>query len=481
MADQLPTTISELHQKYTQGDLTVAEVISYYKKNLESENNTIGAFLEIFSHDQEYIDRVQAMIDAGDIKPLTGVPVSIKDNMLYKGHHASAGSQILKGYTATYDAHVVQNLKEQGALIIGRTNMDEFAMGSSTETSSYLQTKNPVNTDYVPGGSSGGAAASVAMNHGVMVALGSDTGGSIRQPASFCGLVGLKPTYGTLSRSGLMAMASSLDIIGPFTKTVEDAEKTYYALAQYDPEDSTSVPQDIRDKRTITDTPKKIGIPRSFINMDGISQDVRDNFNASITLLEQAGYEIVDIDMKLLEHALSVYYILMPAEVSSNLARFDGVRYGLRTEGENIIDTYNKTRSEGFGDEVKRRILLGTYVLSHGYYDAYYNKALRVRTALEREFADIFKEVDAIATPTTPSGAFTFGEKIDNPLEMYMSDIFTVPANIAGIPALSIPSGVNGDGMPLGLHITAPYLGESTLFTIGKDFEKVRDIQKSEK
>lgn len=475
MTTQIPQSIDALRDAYTEGSITVHDVVDYYRTLAQQINEQSGAYLEFFDIFQQDIERIQKRIDSGDMAPLTGVPVSIKDNMLYHGHRASAGSRMLENYTATYNADVIQNLIDQGALIIGRTNMDEFAMGSSTETSVLGETRNPVNYEYVAGGSSGGAAASVAMDGGVLVALGSDTGGSIRQPASFCGVVGLKPTYGTLSRSGLIAMASSLDIIGPITHTVDDARIAYHALARHDELDSTSLPQDKRDELTPSSVVKKIGVPHAFIKRDGVSQEAQDNFYASLELLEQEGYELVDIDIELLHHALSVYYILMPAEVSSNLARFDGIRYGARVEGDNIHETFTHTRTQGFGDEVKRRIMLGTYVLSHGYFDAYYNKALAVRQALEKEFARVFESVDIIATPTTPTGAFKFNEKTDDPLSMYMSDIFTVPANIAGIPAISIPSGLNAENMPLGIHFTAPYLGEERLFAIGKDFEKVRD------
>ncbi|MCD8495015.1 MAG: Asp-tRNA(Asn)/Glu-tRNA(Gln) amidotransferase subunit GatA [Candidatus Pacebacteria bacterium] len=468
-------SIEKLHQGYLSKDFTVREIIDDYLAHIAAVNPEMNAYLEIFDDIDDLVNRAEQMIASGDIHPLTGVPVAIKDNMLYKGKISSASSRMLEHHRATYNADVVDNLLTQGAIIIGRTNMDEFAMGSSTETSAFGITKNPRDMTRVPGGSSGGAAAALAMD-GALISLGSDTGGSIRQPASFCGLVGLKPTYGSLSRSGLMAMASSLDIIGPLTKNVDDAERSFYALARHDENDSTSIPQSMRDAVT-SRIPKKIGVPRSFLAQDGISEDVRLDFEKSLKLLEQAGYELVDIDMPLLEHALAIYYILMPAEVSSNLARFDGVRYGLRVEQDTLIDTYKESRTQGFGPEVQRRILLGTYVLSHGYYDAFYNKAMYLRGALEQAFKTLFADIDAFVTPTTPTGAFRFGEKRDNPLEMYMSDIFTVPANIAGVPALSVPSGQDSNGMPLGLHITAGYLQESVLFAIGKDFERMRDAQ----
>jgi len=461
--------ITTLGKGYKNGDYKVADVISEYKKNIADKNDDINAFLEIFADVDQQVERAQKMIDEGNAMLMTGVPVAIKDNILIKDHISSASSHMLDTHKATYDADVITTLKEQGAILLGRTNMDEFAMGSSTETSYFGNTKNPVNTEHVPGGSSGGSAASIAMG-GAMVALGSDTGGSVRQPASFCGVVGLCPTYGSVSRHGLMAMASSLDVIGPITKSVADAEIVFNTIGKPDTNDATCISQAIRDEDTTSGEVKKVGVPRSILAMDGIDSDVLENFEASLKVLRAAGYEIVDIELPLITYALPIYYIIQPAEASSNLARYDGVRYGLREDGEDLIDTYKKSRSKGFGKEVQRRILLGTYVLSHGYYDAYYNKATKLRKKLRMEFDEIFKQVDIVLTPTTPSTAFKFGEKSD-PVAMYMSDIFTVPANIANIPALSVPSGNDVNGLPYGLHMIAPHLGEAKLFTLGKDFE----------
>jgi aspartyl-tRNA(Asn)/glutamyl-tRNA(Gln) amidotransferase subunit A len=407
------------------------------------------------------------MIAKGEAKTLTGIPLAIKDNLLFKGHRAGASSKILEGYVATYDAKVIEDLKKEGAVIIGRTNMDEFAMGSSTETSAYGVTKNPVNTETVAGGSSGGSAAAVAMD-GALFSLGSDTGGSIRQPAGFCGIVGLKPTYGTISRSGLMAMGSSLDIIGSFTKTVEDSEIVFEALANEDVKDSTSIL--MKDRICAKKEVKKIGVPRSFLKGDGINKETLDNFEKSLDKLRGLGYEIVDIEIPLMEYSLAVYYVLMPAEVSTNLSRFDGIRFGLSVAGESVADSYKKTKEAGFGKEAKRRILLGTYVLSHGYYDAYYNKAVKLRHKITEEMNKVFEKVDLIVTPTTPSPAFKPGAK-SSPLEMYLSDVFTVPANITGVPAISIPAGFSGDGLPLDLQFMAPHFGEKLLFEVGKKFE----------
>ncbi len=467
--DILNLDIQKLGQGYKNGDYKVVDVVAAYKKNITDKNDDINAFLEIFDDLDQQVERAQKMIDEGNATQMTGVPVAVKDNILIKDHISSAASHILKTHKATYDATVIVILKEQGAILLGRTNMDEFAMGSSTETSYYGATKNPVDTSRVPGGSSGGSASSVAMN-GALVSLGSDTGGSVRQPASFCGVVGLCPTYASVSRHGLMAMASSLDVIGPITKSVADAEIVFNAIGKPDTNDSTCISQAIRDEDTTNGEVKKIGVPRALLAMDGIETEVLENFEASLEKLRSAGYEVVDIELPLITYALPIYYIIQPAEASSNLARYDGVRYGVRKEGENLLDTYLDTKTEGFGKEVQRRIMLGTYVLSHGYYDAYYNKATSLRKKLRMEFDEVFKQVDIVVTPTTPSVAFKFGEKSD-PVAMYMSDIFTVPANIASIPALSVPSGNNNDGMPFGLHMIAPFLGEAKLFTLGKDFE----------
>lgn len=465
----LTLDIENLQKGYADKNFSVAEVVAVYKNNITEKNDDINAYIEIFDDIEQQITLAQEMIDTGNIQPLTGVPIAIKDNILYKGHIASAASHILENHTATYDSTAVLELKKQGAIILGRANMDELAMGSSTETSYYGLTKNPINTNHVPGGSSGGSAAAIAMG-GALVTLGSDTGGSVRQPASFCGCVGLCPTYGSISRNGLMAMASSLDIIGPITRTVADAERVFSALAKPDTYDATCIPQNVRDQDTTNGEVKKIGIPRAILAMDGIDQEVLDNFEKSLDILRSAGYEIVDIELPLITYALPMYYIIQPAEASSNLSRYDGVRYGLRAEGETLLDTYINSRSEGFGNEVQRRIMLGNYILSHGYYDAYYNKATNLRKKMRMEFDEIFKNVDVVLTPTTPTVAFKFGEKSD-PVAMYMSDIFTVPANIANIPALSVPSGINADGLPFGLHMIGPYLGEKKLFTLGKDFE----------
>jgi len=459
-------TIKKAHTALSAGDFSVRGLVDAYLENIKEKNEDINAYIELFDLDDQ-INEAQARFEAGTATELTGIPFAMKDNILIKGQIASAASGILKNYTAVYDSTVIKMLKKEAVIFIGRANMDDAAMGSSTETSVYGPTKNPLDPTRVPGGSSGGSAAAVAMN-GALVALGSDTGGSIRQPAGYCALVGLKPTYGTVSRYGLIAMASSLDVIGPLTKTVEDAKIVYDAIKGNDPMDSTTMPED--KISSISSEVKKIGVPRSFVDMDGVDPEVKSNFEKTLKSLEEKGYEIVDISVPLIEYSLAVYYILMPAEASTNLSRYDGIRFGLSVQGEGVDDSYKKTRGQGFGKEVQRRILLGTYVLSHGYYDAYYNKAQKVRAKITEEFKKVFEDVDVILTPTTPAPAFKFGEKSD-PISMYLSDIFTVPANIAGVPAISIPKGVHSNGMPLDIQITASHFAEEKLFSLGKEIE----------
>lgn len=470
MIDLKNLTIQSAHESLKKGSFTVTDLVNAYLEVINTKNKNINAYVEVYSDVVNQARIAEAMFKDGTATLMTGIPVSIKDNMLFDGHIASAGSKILEKYKATYDAGVIKQLKDQGAVLIGRTNMDEFAMGSSTETSAYGITRNPLDESRVPGGSSGGAVASVAMD-GALVALGSDTGGSIRQPASFCSLVGLKPTYGTVSRSGIIAMGSSLDQVGPLGKNVSDVEIVFNSINAYDSLDSTSIPKEKRGAQS--PLKKKLGVPREFLKGDGIDKDILANFEESCKKLEEAGYELVDISLPLIKYSLAVYYILMPAEVSSNLARYDGIRYGLSESASKLFDVYAKSRGKGFGKEVQRRILLGTYILSHGYYDAYYNNAVKVREAIKTELENAFKEVDGIITPTSPSMPFKFGDKSNDPVAMYMSDLFAVPANIAFIPAISIPSGKNADGLPFGIQIMAPAFREDILFTIGKDFEKL--------
>jgi len=463
-------TIEKAHESLKKGEYTVADLVGAYLNVIKEKNTEINAYLEVYDDVFAQAETAQKMFEEGKDTLMTGIPIALKDNMLFEGHIASASSKILENYKATYDSGIVKQLKQEGAVFLGRTNMDEFAMGSSTETSAFGITKNPLDVSRVPGGSSGGPVAAIAMD-GALVALGSDTGGSIRQPASFCGLVGLKPTYGIVSRYGIISMGSSLDQVGPFGKNVRDVEILFNAINDYDKNDSTSIKKENR----LSSLPlkKKIGVPRSFLSGDGTDPEVTKNFEENCEKLKSAGYEIVDVSLPLIKYSLAVYYIICPAEISSNLARYDGIRYGLNSDEQKLYDVYTKSRGKGFGKEVRRRILLGTYILSHGYYDAYYNTAIKVRDAIKKELDNVFLEVDAIITPTSPFMPFKFGEKLEDPVSMYLSDLFTVPANIAGTPAISIPSGKNKDGMPFGLHIMVSVMREDVLFTIGKDFEKL--------
>ena len=433
---------------------------------IKEKDSGLHAFLEVFDDVLEQADETDKKIANGENLPLLGIPIAIKDNMLVESKHATAGSKILEGFVAPYDGTAVKKLKASGAIIIGRTNMDEFAMGSSTESSAYGVTKNPHDLSRVPGGSSGGSAVAVAAGL-VLGALGSDTGGSIRQPAAFCGVVGLKPTYGRVSRSGLIALASSLDQIGPFAKTVNDAEILYEVLEGRDSLDSTTISEQTYSSRSKFS--KVIGVPRAFVESEGIDENVRNNFREVVEKFKSLGYEVRDIELPHIKYSLATYYIIMPAEASSNLARFDGVKYGLHKDGKNVIEDYFKTRGEGFGKEARRRIILGTYVLSSGYYDEYYESALKMKGLITEELNEAFEKIDLILTPTTPTPAFKLGEKTSDPLSMYLADIFTVPANIAGLPSISIPSGLAGT-LPLGVELTAGLGREDNLFTAGKEF-----------
>lgn len=438
-----------------------------YLARIEAKNKDLNAYLGVYGDVLEQAKQVDARIEAGEKLPLAGVCIGLKDNILRDGCHASAGSKILEGYTAPYSSTVVKNLQKAGAVFLGRLNMDEFAMGGSTENSAYGPTKNPHDLTRVPGGSSGGSAAALAADLAT-VTLGSDTGGSIRQPASLCGVTGLLPTNGTVSRYGLIAMGSSLDQIGPFAHNSKDLELVYSVLAEYDRHDSTCVPQEKRVHKGTKN--KKIGVPFSFVEREGVDPEVLANFKESLKLIESKGYEIVPIDLPLAHYSLAVYYIVMFAESSTNLARFDGVRFGLSVPGATPNETFVNSRGQGFGKEVQRRIMLGSYVLSHGYYDAFYKKAVALRAAIIKDFQKAFEQVEFIATPTSPIPAFTFGEKSD-PLAMYLADIFTVPVNIAQIPAISIPSGKTQNNLPLGIQFMAAQFNEKGLFEIGNTFE----------
>ncbi len=469
MIDLENLTIRKAHKAMVEKEFSPVDLAQAYLQVIEEKNGSIHAFLEVYNDVTAQAEIAKKKFDEGSATLLTGIPIALKDNILVEGKKASAASKILENFVAPYDSTVVSKLKKEGVVFIGRTNMDEFAMGGSTENSAFGITRNPHDLSKVPGGSSGGSAAALVMN-GTLVALGSDTGGSVRQPASFCGCVGLKPTYGSISRHGLMAMGSSLDQIGPITKTVDDAETVFDTLVGTDPFDSTSF-YPVKQKPLPEHI--KIGVPRSMMNIDGLDPEVRKNFDESVVKLSKLGYEIVDIELPNIDQALAVYYIVMFAEVSSNLSRFDGVKYGLHVEGKDLLDDYLLTRREGFGAEVRRRILLGTYVLSSGYYDAYYSKANNLRDLIRKDFEKAFELVDVIVTPTTPTPAFAIGEKSHDPLAMYLADIFTVPASIAGNPALSVPSGISKEGdshLPLGIQFTARPYEEHTLFSVGKKF-----------
>jgi len=451
-------------------EISSVDLVRACKAQIDARNPALNAYLEVFDDAEAQAKEADARRAQGENHPLLGIPLAIKDNILIEGRHASAASKILENYVATYDATAIQKLKKAGVVFMGRTNMDEFAHGSSTENSAFGPTKNPLDESRVPGGSSGGSSAAVAA-HMALAALGSDTGGSIREPASFCGIVGFKPTYGAVSRSGLIAMGSSLDQIGPLTKTVADAELIFNTIRGKDVLDSTSFDESLYPKRSMG---KKIGVPRHLLK-EGIDADVLAQFEASLAALQKKGYEIVDIELPSAGLALAVYYVIMPAEVSTNLARFDGVRYGLSLKGDSLADDYAKTRGEGFGPEARRRIMLGTYVLSAGYYDAYYGKATAAREALSREVVAALKVVDFIVTPTTPSVAPRLGENTSDPLAMYLLDIFTVTANLTGSPALTVPMGTvtkEGVPLPLGIQFTAAHGDEASLFTIGKVMEE---------
>lgn len=464
-------TIAQARQDLDAKKYSALELVEAYLDAIAEKDKDIHAYLEVWADSaRQEAKRADEMIKAGKSAPLTGIPLAIKDNILIEGRIASSASKMLEHYCASYDATVIKKLKAQGAVFLGRTNMDEFAMGSSTENSAFGSTKNPHDLTRVPGGSSGGSAAAVAA-HMALGALGSDTGGSIRQPASHCGLVGLKPTYGAVSRFGLMPMGSSLDQIGPLAATVADAKTLFDAMRGHDENDSTSNPDGFYMPARIR---RVIGVPRVFL-AQGVEPDVLALFNATTERLRAAGYEIRDIDMPNLPFALPVYYVVCPAEVSTNLARYDGVRYGLSVSAASVGESYEKTRAAGFGAEVRRRIILGTFVLSAGYADAYYRKARAVREILRADFERAFSEVDCVALPTAPGPAFRIGEKTSDPLAMYAEDIFSVTANLAGVPAVSVPAGhVNRDGkeLPVGFQLLAAHGAEETLFTVGAAVER---------
>lgn len=464
-------TIRKAHECLLKGDFTACELAQACLDNIKPELNI---FIEIFEDVLEQAKQADEKIKHKQASLLTGIPLAIKNNILIKGKRTTAGSKILDNYRAVYDATVIKKLKEAGTVFIGGTNLDEFAMGGSTENSAYGVTKNPYDETRVAGGSSGGSAVAVAVG-ACLGALGTDTGGSIRQPASFCGIVGMKSTYGRVSRYGAIAMGSSLDQIGPFGKTVDDTQIIFDCICGEDKMDSTTLPGELYKKNQGEGSPKEkkvLGVPRHFLKT-GIDKEVLENFEESLKKLELKGYQIKEIELPNLDYALAVYYILMPAEVSTNLARFDGMRFGLLKEGDNLLEDYLKTKGEGFGKEVRRRIMLGTYVLSAGYHDAYYNKAVALRRIIKGDFERAFETVDAIVLPTSPTPAFKIGEKSSDPLQMYLADVFTVSANVVGVPAISLPSGftqMTEKTLPLGFQIMVPERQETLLFQISKKF-----------
>jgi aspartyl-tRNA(Asn)/glutamyl-tRNA(Gln) amidotransferase subunit A len=468
--NELPTTIANAQDLMSSGAMTAVELASQFLANIDKHNTEFNALLEVFGDVLDQAARADQMRADGFTHPLLGVPVVIKDNILFAGHTASAGSRILANYIASYDSTVVQKLREAGAVIMGRTNMDEFAMGSSGENSAYGASRNPLDLSRIAGGSSSGVGSAVAGRFAV-VGIGTDTGGSVRMPASFCGLVGLYPTYGSCSRYGLIAMASSLDQPGPMAHTVADCEVAFDVLSGFDDKDAQSVPDSERIQPSAD--VRIIGVPRKLLTMPGISNKVKADFDELLGKLGQSGYEIRDIELPMAEYGVQTYYVIVPAEVSTNLARMDGIRFGVREEGADVLDTYIRSKTAGFGAETKRRLLLGAYVLSAGYRDAYYYKALQVREIMRREYYEVLNQVDVILTPTATSGAPRIGE-ISDPVAEYLMDLFTIPANLTGLPALSVPYGADVTGMPLGVQIMGPRFGEARLFALGKDIERLR-------
>ena len=478
-----PLTVDSARTAVLEKQTTATALVEAFYQRIEAEDGEIGAYLTLCrEHAYQQAAYIDALADKGDaLPPLAGVPIAIKDVFLTKGVRTTAGSKILANFIAPYDATAVQRLEAAGAVILGKTNCDEFAMGSSNENSGFHPVLNPHDHSRVPGGSSGGSAAAVAAGTSV-ASIGSDTGGSIRQPAAFCGVVGLKPTYGRISRYGLIAFASSLDHVGPFGKTVKDVALLLQHMAGHDPLDSTSAEVPVPNYLEHIGTPVdgvKIGIPKEYFGA-GLDDDVRAAVESAIQELAKAGCAIIPISLPHTEYAIPTYYVVATVEASSNLARYDGARYGVRArDGTTLSEMYRLTRDAGLGTEVKRRIMLGTYALSAGYYDAYYLKAQRVRSLLVRDFENAFATVDAIVTPTTPTAAFKLGEKVDDPVAMYLADIYTVTANLAGVPGISVPCGRNSDGLPIGVQVVGKNFDETTVLRIGHVIEHAMAAQVS--
>ncbi|MEK6634944.1 MAG: Asp-tRNA(Asn)/Glu-tRNA(Gln) amidotransferase subunit GatA [Planctomycetota bacterium] len=478
----LEITALQLKEKLISKEIRASELVNELFVRIKSVEPSIQSYISTCEEEalKEAAEIDRKIINGKKVGLLAGVPIAIKDNICTKHIHTTCASKILKNFIPPYDAYVVKRLKEEDAIIIGKTNLDEFAMGSSTENSGYKITRNPWDTERVPGGSSGGSAAAVSANLAYM-SLGSDTGGSVRQPAALCGIVGLKPTYGRVSRYGLVAFGSSLDQIGTLTKDVRDAAILLQVIAGRDSNDSTSVQIPVPDYINGIDASiqgVKIGIPKEYFT-NGINKDVLDSVKNALKVYERLGAKIVDISLPHTEYAVAVYYIVANAEASSNLARYDGVKYGYRTNDvRGIIDMYSRTRSEGFGNEVKRRIMLGNYALSSGYYDAYYLKASKVRNLIKNDFDAAFEKIDCIVCPTSPVPAFKIGERANNPLEMYLSDICTIPANLAGIPGISIPCGFSKEGLPIGMQILTRHFEEKKMLQIAYAFERETDFHR---
>ncbi|MDM5336290.1 Asp-tRNA(Asn)/Glu-tRNA(Gln) amidotransferase subunit GatA [Fictibacillus enclensis] len=478
----LEKKVSELHHLLHNKEINVTDLVDASYDRISQVEGKVQAFLSL---NEEQARRMAKELDdvlAGypGERILAGLPIALKDNISTKGLRTTSGSKILDNFNPIYDATVANRLYKAGAVTIGKLNMDEFAMGSSNENSGFHVTKNPWNTDYVPGGSSGGSAASVAASE-VLFSLGSDTGGSIRQPAAYCGVVGLKPTYGLVSRFGLIAFASSLDQIGPITHTVEDNAYLLQAIAGHDPMDSTSANVDVPDYlSSLTGDIKglRIAVPKEYL-AEGVNPEVKEKVIEALKVLEAQGATWEEVSLPHSKYALATYYLLSSSEASANLSRFDGVRYGVRSDNaENLLELYKNSRSEGFGDEVKRRIMLGTFALSSGYYDAYYKKAQKVRTLIKNDFEQVFNDFDVIIGPTTPTTAFKIGEKTDDPLTMYANDILTIPVNLAGVPAISVPCGFS-NGLPVGLQIIGKHFDERAIYRVASVFEQATEHHKA--
>jgi aspartyl-tRNA(Asn)/glutamyl-tRNA(Gln) amidotransferase subunit A len=473
MSELTKLTAAEARRRLDAGEISATELTEAHLARIEALEPLLFSHLHVMTDVAlEQARAADARIAAGDAAPMTGIPVSLKDVLCTVDAPTTAASRILEGYRSPYDATVVSRLRDQGAVFVGKANTDEFAMGSSTENSAFGVTRNPWNTDRVPGGSSGGPAVAVAACEAI-AGLGSDTGGSIRQPAGFTGVVGLKPTYGRVSRYGLMAFASSLDQIGPFTRTVEDAAILLEAIAGPDPSDSTAAPIPVpncRETLSLDLTGTRIGVAQEY-TVSGMEPGVEAAVQAALELLQSLGAELVPVSLPHTKYALPTYYITAPAEASANLARYDGVKYGLSKEASSLREMYERTRGEGFGQEVKRRIMLGTYALSSGYYDAYYVKAQKVRTLIKQDFERAFERVDAIVAPTSPTVAFPIGARTDDPYQMYLADVFTIPANMAGIPGIAVPCGFS-DGLPVSLQVLGRAFDEATVLRIGHAYEQ---------